>query len=720
MIKKYIACSLLFISLAWCAIGQSNYKNLYESLKNMKDYEAFKALFSYQSATSSKDFVNLNGYYQMGLIAQKMMRDYDPFLQAQNVAQCITDAETYISLTLHYFNEKEAKSNAKYYQGTPGELTYANIKQDIENRLKDVKEYNEYFTRNLAYLNKCTRIYNTCIETFGEINRQNSRLNDLYFLADDALKKNFDLLQTNFDSTLYYTDKLKESLETYPMAKYKISYSLAPVSVYRLHGIVSANFIAENVRIWDFRSWVDSYRKVLDSDVAFLYEEADKINKINTKYIADLKGGDKTKTPENYAVNPIVTGKILKYDFNSAVAPLLKYQEDKVNFLYLKADNTVDNSIYAINNFAKSNTYYFDLTAKKRTLDSSLRLVESKVTPEAIKKYEVFFTQNYGGREGVEKYLSSEAKDNEGALREALNTYKNKVWQALTLSETKTNIQYKNEALFDELVAPDRVVGIGYFIHAKAVLPNRQTFVTGSYANARDEVVPFVALLKDGTVEWLKTLDKKEGKHFGLLAAATDNGFAAVTRSEKETANYMYLFDKAGAVKKNVKLAAAAAPRKLLYDDIGETFLLACKGESFAACSPSDDALQLCLLKADLSVSWERKLLFSGYLANVIKTNDRFYVYGAYSKLTDGEGKTFDVGEGKINAFACPVNTSGEWLKVKTFDAPFSYYPLQTSKISNEYVDMISVKTSTEAAAVVKNDAYYMIISSDNEVYYKF
>ena len=722
MIKKVIACSFIFIALSWCALGQPSYKNLYESLKNMKDYEAFKALFSYQSATSSKDFVNLNGYYQMGLIAQKMMRDYDPFLQAQNVAQCVTDAETYLSLMLHYFNEKEAKSNGRYYQGTPGEPTYANIKQDIENRLKDVKEYNKYFTQNLAYLNKCTRIYNTCIETFGEINRQNSRLNDLYFLADDALKKNFDLLQTNFDSTLYYTDKLKESLETYPMAKYKISYSLAPVSVYRLHGIVSANFIAEKVVIWDFRSWVDAYRKVLDSDVDFLYEQAEKIDKTNAKYIADLKRGDKTGAPANYFVNPVVTGKILKYDFNSAVAPLLKYQENKVNFLYLKADNTVDKSLYAANNFAKSNSYYFDLTANKRTLDSALRLVESKVTPEAVKKYETFFSKNYGGREGLEKYLRNESTNNDEALREALNQYKNNVWQALSLETAKTNIQYKDESLFDELVAPDRVVGAGYFIHTKTALPNKQAFVAGSYANARAEIVPFVALLNNGAVKWLKTLDKKEGKHFGVLAAATDNGFAAVTRvaGEKEISNYIYLFDKAGSVKKNVKLATNAAPRKLLYDDIGETFLLACKGESFAACSSSEDPLQLCLLKADLSVAWERELSFTGYLANVIKTNDRFYVYGAYSKLTDDEGKTFDVGEGKINAFACPVNSSGEWLSLKTFDAPFSYLPLQVSKIGNEYVDMICVKTSAEASSVPKNDEYYMIISSDNEVYYRF
>ena len=718
---------MIFVTLSWCALGQSNYKTLYESLKHMKDYEAFKALFAYQSATSSKNFVNLNGYYQMGLIAQKMMRDYDPFIQSSNVAQCISDAETYLALALHYFNEKEAKSNGRYYQGTPGgELTYASIKKNMEDRLSDVKEFNLHFLQNLSYLNKCTRIYNACIETFGEINRQNSRLNDLYFLADDALKRNFDLLQSNFDSTLYYTDRLKESLEAYPMSKYKISYSLAPVEVYRLHGIVSANFIAEKVVIWDFRSWVDAYRKTLDSDVAFLYAEAEKIDKTHAKYIADMKRGDNAAgVPEGYFVNPVVVGKILKYDFNSAVAPLLKYQEDKVNFLYLKVNNTIDKSLYAANNFARSNSYYFELAANKRTLDSALIRVESKITTDAIKKYQAFFDKNYGGRDGVDKYLRNESKDNDYLLREALNQYKNNVWKSMNIdSAARTKIMYKDESLFDEPVSPERVDGAGYFIHSKAVMPNKKAFVAGSYANAHAEIVPFIALINDGTVEWLKTLDKKDGsKHFGVLAATMDNGFAVVTRvaGEKETANYIYLFDKAGTVKNNQKISANSTPRKILYDDISETFLLAFKGESFAACSPSDDELQLCLLKSDLSIAWERKLAFTGYLANIIKTNDRFYVYGAYSKLTDDRGKVFQTANGKINAFAYPVNSSGEWIAMKTFDADFSYFPLHVSKIGNEYVDMICVKNSAESSsAVTTNDEYYMIISSENKLYFAF
>jgi hypothetical protein len=87
------------------AVGQPKYKDVYETIKTMKDYEAFQTLFNYQSATTSKDFVNVNGYYQMGLISQKMMRQYDPFLQSQNTAQCIADATTYLSLALHFFDE---------------------------------------------------------------------------------------------------------------------------------------------------------------------------------------------------------------------------------------------------------------------------------------------------------------------------------------------------------------------------------------------------------------------------------------------------------------------------------------------------------------------------------------------------------------------------------------------------------------------------------------
>jgi hypothetical protein len=346
-------------------------------------------------------------------------------------------------------------------------------------------------------------------------------------------------------------------------------------------------------------------------------------------------------------------------------------------------------------------------------MDSALKLTAAKVSPAAIKKYSDFFAANYKGAGGFDTYLKEEAKENDELLKKSLNTYKKNVWETFTPKQART-ISYSNNSMLAAVVSPDSVKSTGYFIHSKTALSNKKVFISGSYATG-ESTIAFVALLNElSDVEWLKTLDKTSEKSYGVLTSEADNGFATVVTavSSTETVNTMYLLDINGNVKKNVKLASAAIPRKLMYDDISQTFLLAFKGTSFMPYLVSKDVLQLYKLNADLSQGWQKDLPFTGYLSNVIKTNDRFYVYGAYNTVTDS-GKTLSIGDDKINAFVYVVNASGDRLSLKTFDASFSYYPLWVSKISNEYVDVISARATD-------NTAYYMILSTDNEVYFSF
>jgi hypothetical protein len=705
-------------------VGQPKYKDVYEAIKTMKDHEAFQVLFSYQLATTSKDFVNVNGYYQMGLIAQKMMRQYDPFLQPQNTVQSIADVTSYLSLALHYFDEKEAKKNGAYYQGVSGELTYANIKKDIADRLADAAEYKKQVEQNLAFLTSGIHKYNACIETFGNINAQNSRLNDLYFLADDTLKKNLAELQINFDSTLYYVGKLKTSLENYPMAGYRINYSLWPISEYRLHGLTAANFIAKEAVLWDFSSWVEAFNKVLDTDVAFLYRKVEEVYQANQANIArQERRNNPDIAPGGYEIDPLVTNKVYQYDYNAVVAPLLKYQEAKINLRRHHDGNVVDRSLPAFIRFAKSPDYYFDLITRKQAVDSALLLTAEKATPEAVKKYRTFFDAHYKGFDGFKAYLKDETAGNDLFLHEALDVYAANVLESLETAATD-KIEYKNEPFYTTVLTPDKTGDAGYFIHAKTVLPDKKVFVTGSYVNQQAPPVAFAALLHDSTnIEWVTLLDKKGVPGRGLLAAQTDNGFAAVVTAgnDKEAANYLYLLDPAGAVKKSAALAATAVPRKLMYDDINETFLLAFKGSSLLPYSSSGDALHVCRLKADLSEDWNTAVPFAGYVSNIIKTNDRLYIYGAFSELTGAAGNRIVAGDKKTVAFAAIVDAGGHRLTEEVFDAPFSYFPLYVSKISNEYVDMIAVKDAPPDDDAAKNShAYYLIISADNKVHYHF
>lgn len=706
MIRILLLC--LFLS-PLSLFAQQDYKTIYDNLSKMKDYEAFQTLFDYQAATTTKDFANVNGYYQLGLISRKLMRQYDPFLQSGNVAQSISNAKTYFSVTLHYFNEKEAKKNGALYQDVQGAKTYESIKRSIEEAVADVTEYEKYFERNLRSLTVGITKYNVCLETFGKINAQNSRLNDLYFLVDADMKYNLGELKRNFDSTLNYIDMLKKSLAEYPMGGYKIDYSLSQLPVYRLHGLTSSNFLAGKVEIWDFKSWIDSFDAVMNGDVAFLYNQAEEVNATNNGLIKRLLDFDKTGSAADYTVNPVVINKMYKYDFNSLAASLLKYQEEKIRFLYHNADNTLPDKLSAQNDFAKSNSYYHELMRKKQILDSALNLVVRKNTPEAVKKYNDFFAKNYRGFEGLKSVLSKESEENTATLAVALDTYLKNVLRAV-YAEPSNEIRYKDEPLYARVVTPEKAARRGYFIHSKAPLNEKQVFVAGTYVNEKQEAAAFAALLNaNNEPEWLRVFDRKSGTQHGLLASVLPgNGFAVVVSvtDNGATSNYLHLLDGKGAPKKNVKLTPTATPLKLLYDDIDESFLVAFKGKTLAPYEMSDDALQFVALNSALDEKYRSTLELSGYAVNVIKTNNQFYVYGACKSLRDETGKTLT--NANVVPFVATVNTIGKHTSTKVFDEGYACYPLTVTKISNEYADMIC--SSVPPSPTATGRAHYIVI----------
>jgi hypothetical protein len=528
-----------------------------------------------------------------------------------------------LGLCLNFFDEKEAKRNGEYYQNVAAnrdeKRAYETIKGDIEARSADVKEFEEHFIKCLNYLVSATNKYNACNENFNKINEHNSRLNDLYFLADDTLKQNLKNLTLNYDSTLYFLDNLKIELEKYSLKNYKIDYSLAPISVYRLHGLISADLLNKNVLLWDYKSWVNAYEKVLDSEVDFLYKNAEKVQKENFMHINNLLKNK--KSCENYKINPLIINKIYKYDYKSAVAPLLSYQENKIAFLCKNID------------FApQSNRYFYDFLRLKLVADSLLNVTNENTNAETIKKYSDFFEKNYGGFDGFKHYLSSEKTQNDSVWQNSLNRCK--------------------------------------------------TQILNFAKNANDTL--FSVKLADGTVK--------------IVAQNSDY--------------QLILFDSKGKLKRSVNLQKNSVPQKIIYDDIAQTFLVAQKGTENKPFETGNSNLQLTMYDITLAPLWKADIAFDGYLTNIVKINNLFYIYGTCTKISNPQNEILS--QDKATIFAANITAEGNYFSLKTFDLPQPQYLISANKINSEFVDLIAIPDFT-----AESNAKYFLLTTDNKFAWK-
>jgi hypothetical protein len=701
--KKNI-CTLLLcgVAVAAGAASPKKYSEVFEHLKTLRDPEAIQVLFQYQGATTSRDFVNVNGYYLLGVLSQRMMRTYDPFMQAGNVRKSASDAKTYLGLALYYLTEKEAKKNGEYYTPHVAQPTLEAIKEDIAKRQKDVASFLHYFTQNQRYLNDGIRQYNACLDFFGRINQQNSRLYDLYFLADNELLGNLNELEQNFNAVIANLDSLKTSLEAYGMNSYRINYRLEPVQIHRLHGLTPANFLAAGAQVWDYASWVKDFRQMLSTDVAYLYREAAAINDTASLYIGRLKNKNISDVPSEYTLNPLVINKIYRYDVNTAVAPLLKYQEWKVRFMYHNANNTWRKGLFTANDFAPYSGYYFDLVAKKTSADSMLSLTRRNATPAAIAKYRSFFDKYYGGNDGLRRYLEQEQTATNALLQTALAAYKNAVTTTLYSATAEKPIDYKGEPFYTNIVQPDDNAEAGYYICHKTILPSGKALTAGVHVTKEQGRQAFAAVLNTSEqVEWLQTLGS--AGEAGMLTALSGLDYVVITHdgTMSDIVNRLYLLDFKGSIKQTANLAVGGVPRHCIYNDISQDYALTFSGGAFQTLRPTQGRIAVLMLNADFTPKWTAELPHTGYFVNTVRTNDRFYVYSAAPH------------NGKMQAQVNVVNPNGAVAEQETFDAGFPYYPVRISKINSDYIDMIAVKDTPDGA-----EAFYMIITANNKVMY--
>jgi hypothetical protein len=723
----FILLSLALTNLS----GQSlRYKDVYASLKTSKDFEVYQLLLAFQKQEPQ----HANTYYQLGIINQRWMRQYDPFLKSDLVKSSIDNASLYLPLCLRFLDEKEARKNEDYYQnvkipeGKKG-IEIGDIIKDIQDRIQDVEQYGIQIKNIDFNFIGCVKSYNLCIRTFNDINQKNSRLKDLYFIKDPSLAQELEALKNQFDSTIFYLNGLKKALVQCPIGNYNPEYKLIPIDIYRLHGLTSVNFLNNKISLWDFGSWYDSFKKTINTDIKDLFNEAKATDIMHTRYIGNLRNYDSKDVPANYVLNPLTINKFGKYDFKSPVPRLFIFHESKIarlehNAVFKQNDDSLSRDF--LQNHPE---FYFKLIDLKSKSDSLLNVFRSYVTPESIQKYSQFFNERYNGYTGTINYIESQNSDNVSVLSESLNKYKVNVLKALVPDTSKNDlIPYKNSFLKISVINPDLVKGDGYFTFNKTIALNGLHYLTGSLFQKNSIPVPFVAVLDNQkSIKWIKTYKKGTGAQYGLHISSITDGivFTITEKTSKGIKNYILTLDIDGNIKSSKDINVPGVLRSMQYDDINQSFLFAAKGTEFWPYTPDSDSLRLFMTDLSFNIKWQKKCWFDGYLSNILKINDQLYIYGSYNKLTGNDSTSYVLGDSTYNCFLNVIDAGGNWNLTKVFKTDASYYPLKTVKINSDYVEIISVKDIRPDILVFADNSFrdsqpfYLITTSKGEVYFQ-
>jgi len=326
-----------------------------------------------------------------------------------------------------------------------------------------------------------------------------------------------------------------------------------------MHGLTQANFLAQEIQLWDFSAWLKKFDNVRRSEVSFLYESVLSLDAQHAEYMQKLENKNDSAVPANYCISPYILNKIRKYDNTSLANLLLSYQQSQINYAQQLVSYKIDTSLLAFGANLPQSTYFDKSLKTKSEADSLLILFEKNINAEGIKKYSNLFNKKYNGEKGLKKYVKQQQEYNVGLFTKAVNDFSAHIQQFGQRDTVNNNVLVNTgDTLWAQVVAPNVTWGVGYFVNTKSVNARNETIIAGTYVGKRNERHGFVAKLDTAcNILWLRILKNGDINRSCLFAEPINNDVVAILTTTSRAGairNFMVLLDDDGNVKQTTEI----------------------------------------------------------------------------------------------------------------------------------------------------------------------
>ena len=309
------------------------YKDLFPLLdaKRYDEAEPFLKTFLVQES----DHPNAN--LQMGFVLESKTRKSDIFKDKDNISVFADSAIIYFNKFNTLLNEKEIKKRDEYYQeynrrdlrtGKFG-IKEQDIRYDIENRIKVLREYKSQVEEVNGYMSDAVRQYHTAKSSFIYLSRSEQTLQEFFLAASLVTEESLEYMSQSYDSSLISIKKAQEILEEIEIEDYLQSIDYQPIDDYKSDGYSDADFYSESFTIWDYKEWAGRINGEIINEIKPLREDilaySKKLNDVFVDQEPDL-------TKLNGVGSMGFKDKLLSYDVDPLPLKVFDYKKMEILF----------------------------------------------------------------------------------------------------------------------------------------------------------------------------------------------------------------------------------------------------------------------------------------------------------------------------------------------------------------------------------------------------
>ncbi len=394
----------MVVFLMYCALGYSQkvkYKDLV-LLLNAKQYETAEPhLKKYLKDNDD----NPHAYLFMGIVFQEKSTGNDvlkhtPILLANSDSALLFFDKAYNSIT-----EREIKKHGEYYEemfsrrdprtGDFG-VKFSDIRLDLETRVKNIKERKEKAKELKKYFVESERLYLASVEQFKTIQSKFSSQSSFFLRSDDALVQQLADLEKTYDSVLSVFGSYRTALKAIQKSNYNQQLNPQEITDFRKEGTSPADFLTDDLRIWDYKRWAKSSVETIQNVIVPLRERLIAydilLNKLDLKIKRDSVS---IITDLDHLEDGLLYAQLSKYD--PTPLPLSIFEMKKADLRY-KSSVVAHKPFKDTSNVMLKLSFLDEELKYVRQLDSiTKKLLERDIAKEG-ENYQHFITKSYGNQ----------------------------------------------------------------------------------------------------------------------------------------------------------------------------------------------------------------------------------------------------------------------------------------------------------------------------------
>lgn len=421
---KKIVFSIFLSVLPLLLTAQPSYKEILARMPQLSAHEALYELTDYQAFFPTQPHT----YYMMGSINYGLIPTEHPILDYNELHLCLYNTRLYYGNCLHFAAEQSLKT--EFYPGVPHadkRITTADLNQFLKARMDTVEQIMQKTDKLYDSFYTLVEHYNCCTSLFSEFVGRYERQKNASLLLTETDQEQLRLLQQKADSLPLLIEHFRQALSAYPIEGYTPQISMQPIELYRIDGLTAADFLQNEVILWDYSQWVQSFTANQEQGINRLRQSIDSCQE---QLLQNLRLWQNPTT--YYATlpemedNSVLLNRIERIDYESFLTSLLRAET-----LYLSASMGTHSNLFQPDytagqeSLTEALSLLYRLREEKTEANRQAKSVRQRFSAEARLKHAGFLNRFYPSY-SVQDSLSRFMQNTDSLLLQAqINTFEN-------------------------------------------------------------------------------------------------------------------------------------------------------------------------------------------------------------------------------------------------------------------------------------------------------